>query len=208
MRIVYIAGSETTAVTINWCCYFLALHRDAQNRVRQEIDDCLSTFTSSPLDMEAVKGLTFTHAVVKEAMRLRNAVALIGLDLETNVPTVTLSNSLTVKQGDMIWVYLDGIMWDEDIFHRAADFIPERWLSDHTDAAQLSKMDEAFLAFGSGPRVCPGMHLAVLEAVLAVASLVRAFDVQLACDASEIHRVVNLTLAPNKMPLKLTPISC
>eukprot|EP01031_Cornospumella_fuschlensis_P032388 gene32388-39166_t len=197
MRIFYIAGSETTSLTINWCCYFLSLHPDVQQKIRQEVIATIAD-KEQPLDMDCVKALVYTRAVIRETMRLRNAVALIGLDLESDIQSVTLSNQLVVERGDMVWAYVEGAMHSEDIFHHAADFIPERWLSDHTDAAQLGKMDEAFLAFGSGPRVCP-----VLEAVLAVASLVRAFDVQLACDASEIHRVANMTLAPNKMPLKL-----
>eukprot|EP01031_Cornospumella_fuschlensis_P032339 gene32339-39109_t len=202
MRIFYIAGFETTSVTINWCCYFLSLYPEVQQKIRQEVIVTIAE-KEQALDTDCVKALFYTRAVIRETMRLRNAVALIALDLESDIQSVTLSNQLVVERGDMVWAYVEGAMHSEDIFHHAADFIPERWLSAHTDATQLSNMDEAFLAFGSGPRVCPGMHLAVLEAVLAVASLVRAFDVQLACDASEIHRVTNITLAPNKMPLKL-----
>lgn len=206
MRIFYIAGSETTSVTINWCCYFLSLHPQVQLRIRDEVATVLSE-RQQQMDMESVKALAYTYAVVKETMRLRNAVALISFDLESNIDRVTLSKQLILERGDVVWVYAEGVMQSEDIFQQPADFIPERWLCDHTDATKLSKTEEAFLAFGSGPRVCPGMHLALLEAVLAIASLVRNFDVCLACDAAEIHRVINLTLAPNKMPLKLTPIS-
>ncbi|RYG96465.1 cytochrome P450 [archaeon] len=65
-------------------------------------------------------------------------------------------------------------------------------------------MEEAFLAFGSGPRVCPGMSLAILESVLAIAYIVKNFSIELACDAAEVTRVMRLTSTPNKMPIRLT----
>eukprot|EP01031_Cornospumella_fuschlensis_P041089 gene41089-50129_t len=115
LKVFYIAGSDTTSITISWLCYFLSLHPKVQATVRAEINDVLSTNgEATKLDMESVKKLEYTWAVVKETMRLRNAVSVIGFDLESNVDSVRLSNGLTVCQGDMVWTYLDGMLWSED----------------------------------------------------------------------------------------------
>ncbi|RYH09398.1 cytochrome P450 [archaeon] len=207
LKVFYIAGSETTSITISWLCYFLSLHIHVQEKVRTEINKVLrANANTDKLDMESVKGLVYTLAVVKETMRLRNAVSVIGFELESKVHSVTLSNGLTVCQGDMVWTYLDGILWNDELFTLATEFLPDRWLPEQTDAVTLSKMEESFLAFGSGPRVCPGMSLAILESVLAIAHLIQRFHVRLACDPGSINRVVNLTSAPDTMPITLTPI--
>ncbi|RYH09400.1 cytochrome P450 [archaeon] len=67
-------------------------------------------------------------------------------------------------------------------------------------------MEEAFLAFGSGPRVCPGMSLAILESVLAIAYIVKNFSIELACDPKDIVREMNITSNPNMMIISLTEL--
>eukprot|EP01031_Cornospumella_fuschlensis_P030487 gene30487-36848_t len=203
IKIFYIAGAETTAVTLNWICFFLALHPEVQERVRAE---AASQTTDSLIGLEGLGRLPYTRAVVKEAVRLRSSVALQAADLEEDVPSVTLSNGLTVRQGELVWIDIDGLMTDEEVFPRPQTFWPERWLPEHSDPVALSKMEEAFLAFGSGPRVCPGIHLVFTETQLAIAHLIRSFNLTLACDPNEIHRVITLTLPPNKMPLIFTPV--
>jgi hypothetical protein len=56
-------------------------------------------------------------------------------------------------------------------------FRPERWLSG--DAAGGLKRPQTCIVFGSGNHMCPGMHLAYLEAKLLLAALVRGYDYKL-----------------------------
>jgi unspecific monooxygenase len=63
----------------------------------------------------------------------------------------------------------------------------------------------AYLPFGAGPRICVGSPFALTELVLIVASLVRAFRIELAS-----HRLVTpvglVTLQPDvPPPFRLTP---
>ncbi|EER14091.1 cytochrome p450, putative, partial [Perkinsus marinus ATCC 50983] len=52
---------------------------------------------------------------------------------------------------------------------------PERWLVPDGHSIDEKQRDE-FLGFGFGPRRCPGQHLAVREAVIIIAILLRNFD--------------------------------
>eukprot|EP01031_Cornospumella_fuschlensis_P028903 gene28903-34879_t len=205
IKIFYFAGTDTTGITISWLTFFLAVHKDIQQKVSDEVYRVL--FSQNTIDYAQAKACTYTLAVVKETMRLRNAATMLIFEPEDNVDSIPLSSGLVVRQGDAVWVYIDGVLWNEDIFPRPSEFLPERWLPEHTEAGQLAKMEEAFLAFGSGPRVCPGMSLAILESVLAIAYLVQNFSIELACDPEEIHRTIRLTSTPNKMPIKLTQLA-
>ena len=52
-------------------------------------------------------------------------------------------------------------------------FDPDRWLANGHDP-------KTFLAFGAGPRFCPGRNLAFLEGKTALAMLARNFEWELA----------------------------
>jgi cytochrome P450 len=204
VKIFYIGGTDTSANTIAWLCYFLCLYPEVQQQVRHEAAELLFSKDGSAFakDASVLQHMKYTAAVVRESMRLKNVLSLLTLDLEDGVAQATLSNGINVLQHDTTLIYLDGILWDEDIFQDAQAFKPERWLQPNVTAA----MEEAFVCFGSGPRVCPGMNLALVEATLAIAYLTYAFEMQLGCPAEEIKRVMNTISVPNKMPLYLKPL--
>ena len=64
---------------------------------------------------------------------------------------------------------------DPEIFPRPNRFVPERWFSSNPDPYQ-------FCAFSSGPRMCLGATLAILEIKLLVATIVRQFRLSLVPD--------------------------
>jgi cytochrome P450 len=70
---------------------------------------------------------------------------------------------------------------------------------------KLEQMEAHFMPFGAGPRICPGMNLALYEAVLGTAFLAYFFDFQLNCPAAEVERIKNFACTPNKMPVSITP---
>lgn len=205
VKIFYLAGSDTTAITISWMCYYLSLHPDMQEKVRAEayehifVHACVDGLPHDLFTSTKVKEMVFINAVVKETLRLKNPASLLPFELEDDQEAYQLLNGHMVRKGQLAWVYVDGVLWDEDIFPDALSFRPERWLT------PSAAMDEAFISFGQGPRTCPGMLLATVEASLAIAFLAHHFRIELACPAEEITRVMNVTSMPNKMPLRLTP---
>jgi cytochrome P450 len=56
----------------------------------------------------------------------------------------------------------------------AAAFDPGRWLHDAKQAGAAKRLS---MPFGAGPRICPGRYLALMEIKLAIAVLLRHFDV-------------------------------
>ncbi|MGE0259882.1 MAG: cytochrome P450, partial [Alphaproteobacteria bacterium] len=73
-------------------------------------------------------------------------------------------------------------------------FIPERFLPGAAPPARFS-----YLPFGAGPRACIGAQFALTEAVLALARLVREFEVELA-DKAPVVPVALITLQPDRRP--------
>ena len=220
-KLFFLAGSETTSIGISFAIYYLALHPDIRDIVREEVDRfallmedyCAQQNNSSPdvakrdhpdIYETVFTQLTWTEAVFKESLRLQPPATFIGLTPENDTTSYTLPNGITIGPKDEVGIYVEAMLhYCEKNYDDAHLFKPSRWLD--PDPVKREKAEQHFTVFGGGPRVCPGMKLAMIEGILAVAALVQHLDWTLACDPSEIKRLLLVSSTPNKMPLRITP---
>ena len=193
----FVAGSDTTSIGICWTLYFLSQNKAILEDIRREIN-CIDELIFNVQDK--LRQLQLTAAAVSEAMRIKGPANMVQLELVDNVP-YTLKSGVTIYPGEIVWDNLEGVKTDPSIFTDPASFDPYRWMID--DSEKLTRMNAiAQLTFGGGPRICPGMDLALVEATLCVANIVRCFDFTLACPPSEIYRTLAVSVQINKMPLR------
>lgn len=93
-------------------------------------------------------------------------------------------------------------MLDPAHFRQPEAFVPERWLQPRT-AGNGPHEQKAYLAFGAGPRVCPGRYLAAVEMRLVISMMARRFKIELDADPESIEEVSAFTMVPNRMPITL-----
>ncbi len=206
VKVVYLAGSETTSIAISYAVYYLSQHRDILLKVREEANRLFANESKAEevtVD-RVVEELVYTEAVVKEILRLCSPASVISVQLEAGIESHTLSNGLVITENSVIVAYFDGLQKNEKYFEDAKSFKPSRWLD--SDKATIERYEANMLAFGYGPRVCPGQRLAMLEAMIAIAALAYEFDMKLACDAKEVRRVLLFTSVPDKLPVTLIPV--
>jgi len=157
---LFLAGHDTTAVTLTWAWYLLARHPGVYDALQDELKAVLGGRPPTAAD---VPRLVYTGRVVQEVMRLyppayvmgRQAVApceLAGYRLPAGA-TVLMSQWVTHR--DPRW-------WDEP-----ERFRPDRWADGL--AKRLPRF--AYFPFGGGPRLCIGAEFGRLEAVLVLAAL-------------------------------------
>jgi cytochrome P450 len=58
----------------------------------------------------------------------------------------------------------------------AAEFCARRWLIDGGRVQPPSTNNGAFMAFGHGPRTCPGKHLAEIVTLVVISSVLQKFE--------------------------------
>jgi cytochrome P450 len=208
VRGIYIAGADTTAIIISWSSYYFALYPQIQERVRQEAIEILFHGQSpkrilEDFDLEIFQKMVYTNAVISEILRLGTAASNISMELEEENDEYQLANGITVRSGDMIYINIDGMQADPKIFEDPFQFNPDRWLT--ADSEKLAKMKESFMPFGFGPRICPGMGLAMHESLLALSMFAYYFNFKLNCPKDEIIRLSTFVNPPNKMPMTVTP---
>lgn len=173
------AGSETTAISIAAVFYYLLKAPPCMARLRQELDDAVSSgaIANRPTGLVSwseSRKLPYLDACIKEAFRLHPAA---GLPLERVVPAAGVEISGRFIPGGTIvgcspWV----IHRREDIFGPETDrFIPERWLNAQPE--RLKAMEGRMLQFGAGSRTCIGKNISLMEIYKIVPSFLRRFDV-------------------------------
>ncbi|KAI9495238.1 cytochrome P450 [Zychaea mexicana] len=186
-----IAGRDTTAQALSWTFYNLMLYPRVEAKLLAEIEAHWpneKTMDSSAL-YEIVKSLTYAHAVLFETLRLYPSVPIASKHaLEDDV----WPDGTCVKKGDTVgWCpYAQGRskrVWGND----ARMFKPERWIDN--DGNLVRESQGKWPAFNGGPRVCLGQNLAILEAIVAIATLLQRYKFSLV-PGQEITYTASLTL--------------
>ena len=200
VRLLYIAGSETTYISICWAVFYLTQNPDVCLQIIKETDHLFANDAAELRQLTNVTtALPYTHAVLKEALRLASPAPLISAALLANNDTLKLSNGVVINPSDRILIHIDACLRDPEAYTNPDSFIPSRWLT--SDSQALARMESHFYTFGGGRRICPGMGLAHAEAAIALAALVHHYDFQLGCPPESVNRVWMLTAKCERLPV-------
>lgn len=185
MMTLLLAGHETTAVALTWTWYLLALNKQTETKLHEELDVVLGDREPTVGD---VPRLRYTEWVIKESMRLYPPAWGIGrrasADFEVGGYRVPAGTNVFLMQ----WI----THRDDRFYPEPECFRPERW-DEPLRGSHLPRF--AYFPFGGGPRKCIGASFAMMEAVLLLATFARRFRLELAPDA-RVELLPSLTLRP------------
>ncbi len=191
-----LAGEDTTANSLAWAMYFLAKYPHVQHTLRREI---AAVVEGGVLDtFEQTRQLPYLDALINETMRLK-PVAPINI-LEANRPVDI--GGLRFRRGESAVVLTRAMAMSEAGYPDATLFKPERWLKG--DGQRGVANPRSFMPFGSGPRLCPGRSLALLEMKTVLAMVVQQFDVRPGAPLEEVSERLEFTMYPRGLRLNLT----
>jgi cytochrome P450 len=196
---IMLAGQETTASTMSWMVYCLTEHPRVQQRIRDEVAAVLGPDRTVP-DYADMARLPYLTAVVNETLRVKPITPLNYV--EPNADTVLAG--VAVPRGTTVFLLMNYLAQKDDHFTAAATFDPDRWLRDRPEAAETRHDSRVFVPFGAGPRYCPGRNLAMLEATMAMATAIHAFEFTRPPDAGPPQREEAFTVQPVGLAARLT----
>ncbi|MGA8222349.1 MAG: cytochrome P450 [Candidatus Acidiferrales bacterium] len=165
---LFLAGHETTALTLSWTWYLLSENPAAESRLHEELSGVLGGRPPEAADLER---LPYLQAVVNEVLRLYPPAYILA---RTSVAPCSIGGyDFPVGSTFLVSQY---VMHRDSRFYDDPDaFRPERWL----DGLAARLPAGAYFPFGDGPRRCIGQGFALLESALVIATIAQKFRFRL-----------------------------
>jgi cytochrome P450 len=163
---LFLAGHDTTALTLSWAWYALGLHPEVLDELTAELRRVLGGRSPTAADLPQLR---YTEMVIQEVMRLYPAVYAFG---RQSIGPCTLGG-YTLPAGSTVIMSQWVIHRDPRWYSEPERFWPSRW----ADGLARRLPHYAYFPFGGGPRICIGNTFAMIESVLVLAALVQRFRV-------------------------------
>lgn len=158
------AGHETTATALAWAVERMLMHPHVYRRLCDEVRGL-----GDEPDPERIQDLPYLDATVKEVLRLRPIIPVVGRYLCR--PYQLAGYDLPTGSTVAACIYL--AHRDPDIYPEPEAFRPERFLGVTPDPA-------AWLPFGGGIRRCIGFAFAMYEMKIVLATMLAHSEFELA----------------------------
>ncbi|OCH88145.1 cytochrome P450 [Obba rivulosa] len=183
---ILLAGRDTTAATLTYAMYVLAVHPEILQRLRREVLEKVGPVRRPTYD--DIREMKYLRAFINEVLRLYPPVPF-------NIRT---SNKATVwpsKRADGKGYYIPPNVrspYSVFVMHRRKDlwgpdalkFDPDRFLDERVQK-YLTPNPFIFLPFNAGPRICLGQQFAYNEVSFMLVRLLQQFEfVELAPEAN------------------------
>ncbi|KAM7273419.1 hypothetical protein ACFE04_028083 [Oxalis oulophora] len=196
---MFLGGTDTTASTLEWAMAQMVKNPRVMKKVQDEIRGLVGK--KSKIEETDIDRMVYLKCIVKESLRI-HAPVLITRQSSTN--TVKLAG-YDIPPKTTILINAWAIQRDPSLWDRPEEFIPERFIDDHS--VDFRGNNSQLIPFGGGRRGCPGISFAVAEIEFVLANLIHWFDWELPegekeLDMSEAYK---LTIR-KKVPLRLVPI--
>ncbi|EOA18111.1 hypothetical protein CARUB_v10006572mg [Capsella rubella] len=167
MMAMMLAGTETSAVTLEWAMANLLRNPQVLEKARSEIDEKVGK--DQLVDESDIAVLPYLQNVVSETFRLFPVAPL----LIPRSPTEDMKiGGYDVPRDSIVLVNAWAIHRDPELWEDPEKFNPDRFIDVCGNDYYVFKL----MPFGNGRRTCPGAGLGQKIVTLALGSLIQCFD--------------------------------
>ena len=195
-----IAGTDTSAQTVNWFLLLMANHSEIQAKAHEEMDRVIGKDTLPNVDDRT--RLPYVFACLAESMRYRT-IGPLGLPHRASEDTEI--GGYLIPAGAQVLGNIYSIHHDPRYWRSPNEFIPERFLPQEDGSMAEAISSPAYLPFGTGHRRCPGRRFAETTVWLHITRMLHRLRFETPTDAplSE-DEVFGLAISPKPYSLKAT----
>ncbi len=186
-----VAGHETTATSLAWTFQFVLARPDVRARLGAELDAARAQGALTP---ERIAKLDYLDGVIRETLRLRPVIPLVGRELMRPMRIANLDLPAGVAVAPSIYL----AHRNPEVFPDPDRFDPERFLRRRYAASE-------WFPFGGGIRRCIGMAFALYEMKMVLATVLARVDLRAASQKPVVPVRRAITLSPSEgMPVVVT----
>ena len=169
--IFYLAGLDTTANLLTFAACAVATLPKFQEELHREIDTVLARHDGQ-LTYEAVSELHYLDRVLSETLRMYPAV--FNLERICTKEYTLPGTDVRLPVGTLIQIAVLLLQRDPRYYPDPLRFVPDRFLPQEKN----ERHPGTNLTFGTGPRECLARRFALIEAKVAMVSVLREFQLQ------------------------------
>ncbi len=173
---LFVAGHETTAVSLGWSLYLLAKHPDVYSHVQSVVDSLSDEPTVADLPR-----LELVLRVFKESLRIYPPLPLFARDTTADI----VIGGYQIPSGTPVLISPYATHHRPELWSDADRFDPDRFLPE----AESKRHRYAYIPFSAGPRICIGNHFAMMEATLVLTTLLRNYQFSLEPGAEVVPEI-------------------
>ncbi len=168
LRLLVLAGHETSASTMAWMTIKLAQRPDVWDKLCAEV----AAVGAAPRTPKELRNFPYAEAIFRESLRLHPPVSS---DARRTLVALELGGR-TIPAGEMITISIMHLSRHPSLYERPDEFMPERWIGRNEAISPIE-----LVQFGGGPHFCLGYHLAwmeIVQYVVALATVMRRRNLQ------------------------------
>lgn len=197
------AGNDTTQTSLTNIMYYLSRHRDIQEKLRNVLLQSLEPENIPAAPYEVLRHIPYLRAVIDESFRMQ---APLGTGLPRLTTKASIIDGELIPAGVTVSAQTWSLQRRDDLFHRASEWIPDRWLltNEETSDQERQNLKEFVLPFSLGPRACIGRNLAYMELSICIAALVMAFQWDLVEKGQILRHHERFNCNPVELPIRAT----
>ena len=189
VAIFFLAGHETSASTLAWALYLMALYPEWQEKLAAEAQVLEAS------DFSVMSKLRLSRDVFRETLRLYPPVPRM---VRENT-SAEVMRERDIRRGSQMVISPWHLHRHTRLWDNPDGFDPDRWQTENVKACQRDE----FTPFSAGARVCPGAGFAMIEGPLILSRILR--DYHLSVGSTPVP-VAHLTVrAKDGIRLTLTP---
>jgi len=168
--VLLVAGYDTTGILLSFIAYEMSKNQDIQMKLQEEIDDAFEESGGEIPDYSVIQSMPYLDMVIHETLRFHSPV---GMNTRIATKDYNLPGTdVIIKKNDVVSWHAWSLHFDPEHWTNPTQFDPEHFSKE----AKATRNPYAFQAFGQGPRACIGMRFALLEAKVAVISVLRNYS--------------------------------
>ncbi|XP_078354122.1 cytochrome P450 4B1-like isoform X2 [Oculina patagonica] len=165
----FAAGQDTVAAGISWTLYNLTVYPEHQRKCQEEVDEVFGD--KEELEWDDLCQLKYVTLVIKESMRLYPPFPMFSRSLDKSYEI----DGKLVPQGTWIMINAYALHHNPHVWKDPETFDPMRFTVDSKE----ERSPYAYIPFSAGPRNCIGMNFAMAEMKIAVAMILKRFDLSI-----------------------------
>ncbi|GET01449.1 cytochrome P450 [Rhizophagus clarus] len=149
----FVAGHDTTSMSLSTTFYYLAKYPEIQERARAEVINVLGNELTIPTS-EQLKKMEYINAILKESLRIYPPGSVISL---RSLKEPIKIGPYVVPKDVLCLINLWQIHYDPKYWENPKQYDPDRFLSNE------KRHPFSWIPFSSGPRNCVGQNFALME---------------------------------------------